>query len=187
MHHISNGQKMNILSAYRQCMPALQSQCMSTRTHQALASAVVLRGRLVLLAVVHAPSPMPSPVPSPPPTPPPQCPQHPRPRLLQHCGIYSTNSTRVYHAETTAFQASLPHPALLAFVMGRMHRTDATPNIVYLRRSHDDGATWGRRACLERSSTVPCMPAHPLSNRDRRCAFCPQRRKLGRTRLFCVS
>lgn len=31
---------------------------------------------------------------------------------------------------------------LLAFVMGRFHRTDSTPNIVYLRRSHDDGNTW---------------------------------------------
>eukprot|EP01079_Euglenida_sp_SAG-EU17-18_P000165 gene165-2360_t len=26
--------------------------------------------------------------------------------------------------------------------MGRFHRTDATPNIVYLRRSFDDGETW---------------------------------------------
>ena len=31
---------------------------------------------------------------------------------------------------------------LLAFIMGRFHRTDSTPNIVYLRRSHDDGNTW---------------------------------------------
>lgn len=31
---------------------------------------------------------------------------------------------------------------LLAFVAGRMHRTDATPNIQYLRRSTDDGKTW---------------------------------------------
>jgi len=31
---------------------------------------------------------------------------------------------------------------LLAFVAGRMHRTDITPNILYLRRSEDDGATW---------------------------------------------
>lgn len=31
---------------------------------------------------------------------------------------------------------------LLAFVMGRFHRTDATPNIVYMRRSVDDGNTW---------------------------------------------
>jgi len=31
---------------------------------------------------------------------------------------------------------------LLAFVAGREHRTDYTPNIIYLRRSQDDGATW---------------------------------------------
>ena len=31
---------------------------------------------------------------------------------------------------------------LLAFVSGRFHRTDATPNILYLRRSFDDGKTW---------------------------------------------
>ena len=31
---------------------------------------------------------------------------------------------------------------LLAFVQGRMHRTDATPTIVYMRRSTDGGATW---------------------------------------------
>lgn len=35
-----------------------------------------------------------------------------------------------------------PNGTLLAFVMGRMHTTDNTPNIVYLRRSHDDGNTW---------------------------------------------
>jgi hypothetical protein len=32
-----------------------------------------------------------------------------------------------------------PNGTLLAFVMGRFHRTDSTPNIVYLRRSLDDG------------------------------------------------
>ena len=31
---------------------------------------------------------------------------------------------------------------LLAFVMGRFHRTDMTPNIVYLRRSFDNGENW---------------------------------------------
>jgi len=31
---------------------------------------------------------------------------------------------------------------LLAFIAGRMHRTDSTPNIIYLRRSFDDGNTW---------------------------------------------
>jgi len=31
---------------------------------------------------------------------------------------------------------------LLAFIMGRFHRRDNTPNIVYLRRSFDDGKTW---------------------------------------------
>ena len=31
---------------------------------------------------------------------------------------------------------------LLAFIAGRFHRTDATPNIIYLRRSLDDGNTW---------------------------------------------
>eukprot|EP00662_Eupelagonemidae_sp_cell21_P025389 gene25389-37854_t len=35
---------------------------------------------------------------------------------------------------------------LLAFVMGRMHRTDATPNIVYLRRSFDGGREWTEAA-----------------------------------------
>lgn len=35
-----------------------------------------------------------------------------------------------------------PSGTLLAFVLGRFHRTDSTPNIVYLRRSFDDGATW---------------------------------------------
>ena len=32
---------------------------------------------------------------------------------------------------------------LLAFIAGRMHRTDITPNIIYLRRSMDDGDSWG--------------------------------------------
>lgn len=31
---------------------------------------------------------------------------------------------------------------LLAFVAGRFHRTDITPNILYLRRSVDNGKTW---------------------------------------------
>ena len=31
---------------------------------------------------------------------------------------------------------------LLAFVAGRMHRTDYTPNLIYLRRSVDYGASW---------------------------------------------
>ena len=31
---------------------------------------------------------------------------------------------------------------LLAFIAGRFHRTDNTPNIIYLRRSLDDGNTW---------------------------------------------
>ena len=31
---------------------------------------------------------------------------------------------------------------LLAFCAGRFHRTDMTPNIIYLRRSEDDGLTW---------------------------------------------
>jgi len=35
-----------------------------------------------------------------------------------------------------------PNGTLLAFVRGRMHRTDATPNIILLRRSFDDGETW---------------------------------------------
>jgi len=35
-----------------------------------------------------------------------------------------------------------PKGTLLAFVMGRMHRTEDTPNIVYIRRSFDDGASW---------------------------------------------
>ena len=35
-----------------------------------------------------------------------------------------------------------PNGTLLAFVMGRMHRTDSSPNIVYLRRSFDDGTSW---------------------------------------------
>ena len=35
-----------------------------------------------------------------------------------------------------------PNGSLLAFVMGRLQRTDLTPNIVYMRRSVDDGATW---------------------------------------------
>ena len=35
-----------------------------------------------------------------------------------------------------------PNGTLLAFISGRMHRTDTTPNIIYLRRSLDDGNTW---------------------------------------------
>ena len=31
---------------------------------------------------------------------------------------------------------------LLAFVNGRFHRTDQTPDILYMRRSLDDGNTW---------------------------------------------
>ena len=31
---------------------------------------------------------------------------------------------------------------LIVFAMGRFHRTDNTPNIVYIRRSLDDGVTW---------------------------------------------
>ena len=31
---------------------------------------------------------------------------------------------------------------LLAFVAGRFHRTDITPNILFMRRSEDDGRTW---------------------------------------------
>ena len=39
---------------------------------------------------------------------------------------------------------------LLAFVNGRMHRTDHTPDIIYMRRSHTDGNTWEEaRAILE--------------------------------------
>ena len=39
---------------------------------------------------------------------------------------------------------------LLAFVNGRMHRTDHTPDIIYMRRSHDDGNTWEEaRAILD--------------------------------------
>tara|TARA_B100000768_G_scaffold167269_1_gene171239 strand:+ start:86 stop:448 length:363 start_codon:yes stop_codon:yes gene_type:complete len=39
---------------------------------------------------------------------------------------------------------------LLAFVNGRMHRTDLTPDIVYMRRSHTDGNTWEEaRAILD--------------------------------------
>ena len=39
---------------------------------------------------------------------------------------------------------------LLAFVNGRMHRTDRTPDIIYMRRSHTDGNTWEEaRAILE--------------------------------------
>ena len=41
-----------------------------------------------------------------------------------------------------------PSGTLLAFVMGRMHRTDYTPNIVYLRRSIDDGATWSEAEAI---------------------------------------
>jgi sialidase-1 len=39
---------------------------------------------------------------------------------------------------------------LLAFVNGRMHRTDHTPDIIYMRRSHTDGNTWEEaRAILD--------------------------------------
>ena len=41
-----------------------------------------------------------------------------------------------------------PNGTLLAFIMGRMHRTDDTPNIVYLRRSVDDGNTWGESVAI---------------------------------------
>ena len=37
---------------------------------------------------------------------------------------------------------------LLAFIAGRFHRTDMTPNIIYLRRSFDDGATWTEAAAI---------------------------------------
>ena len=37
---------------------------------------------------------------------------------------------------------STPRGTLLAIINGRMHRRDVTPNIIYLRRSVDDGATW---------------------------------------------
>ena len=37
---------------------------------------------------------------------------------------------------------STPSGTLLAIINGREHRRDVTPNIIYLRRSVDDGATW---------------------------------------------
>lgn len=37
---------------------------------------------------------------------------------------------------------------LLAFAAGRMHRTDITPNIIYMRRSINDGRSWGQAVPL---------------------------------------
>ena len=50
-----------------------------------------------------------------------------------------------------------PKGTLLAFVMGRFHRTDNTPNIVYLRRSLDDGATWGEAQAILNDPTNHTM------------------------------
>ena len=41
---------------------------------------------------------------------------------------------------------------LLAFVGGRFHRTDVTPNILYMRRSEDDGLTWGKAIAVLRDA-----------------------------------
>jgi len=71
--------------------------------------------------------------------------------LLLACGAAAVPLTDLF----TQLDARLPHGdyripsliatpkgTLLAFIFGRMHRTDNTPNILYLRRSVDDGATW---------------------------------------------
>ena len=86
----------------------------------------------------------PSPVPTPPPTPPTPVPPTPSPTpavalqdlFHQLDELLPRGDYRIPSLVATS------NGTLLAFVMGRMHRTDATPNIVYLRRSHDDGATW---------------------------------------------
>ena len=35
-----------------------------------------------------------------------------------------------------------PHTKVIALALGRFHRTDLTPNIVYIRRSTDNGESW---------------------------------------------
>ena len=42
---------------------------------------------------------------------------------------------------------------LLAFAAGRMHRTDITPNIIYMRRSTDDGKSWEQATPLLSDAT----------------------------------
>ena len=44
---------------------------------------------------------------------------------------------------------------LLAFVAGRFHRTDITPNILFMRRSEDEGLTWGPVSMLPGDSSKP--------------------------------
>ena len=73
-----------------------------------------------------------------------------------------------------------PNGTLLAFVMGRMHRTDATPNLVYLRRSFDDGASWDEaRAILSDPKNAaaavfePSTPGFPRQPLTRACCAPP--------------
>ena len=48
---------------------------------------------------------------------------------------------------------STPRGTLLAIINGREHRRDVTPNIIHLRRSVDDGATWSDAVPLLRRSS----------------------------------
>jgi sialidase-1 len=82
------------------------------------------------------PTPAPLPTPVPPPTPAPT----PAPGFIDLFHQLDSRLPRGYYRIPSLISTS--NGTLLAIINGRFHRTDSTPNIVYMRRSHDDGNTW---------------------------------------------
>ena len=58
---------------------------------------------------------------------------------------YPWNTSGFYRIPS---MVTAPNGDVLAFALGRFHRTDATPNIVYFRRSTDNGNTFQPPAVL---------------------------------------